>query len=305
MTAPRVSICIPAFKAERFLAETLDSVRAQSFTDWELIVTEDGSRDATESIVRAFAASVTQSVRYARHDPNRGLPATRNAGIELARTDWIALLDSDDLWTPDHLATCWETAERTGADFVHGGSMLFESDTGCAIKRRAPRPEDVATLPLSLFRNTYVVQPSSVLLHRRLWERAGRFDPSFRYAEDRDMWLRCARAGARIAYTGNETCRYRKHGAALSTHSAAMAEAAARVLDKHLDWAEIPAELRRESCARAWSAAGRLRWRAEPRIARNHLRRACAVRWQFSRWLESVFYTGLSLLPSRRPAPPS
>ena len=79
MTAPLISICIPAFRAERFLAETLASVRAQTFTDWELIVTEDGSRDRTEEIVRAFAASVAQPVRYTRHDPNRGLPAIGNA----------------------------------------------------------------------------------------------------------------------------------------------------------------------------------------------------------------------------------
>ena len=82
MTTPRVSICIPAFKAEAYLAETLASVRAQTFANWELIVTEDGSRDRTEAIVAAFAATVPQPVRYMRHEPNRGLPATRNAGIE-------------------------------------------------------------------------------------------------------------------------------------------------------------------------------------------------------------------------------
>ncbi|MBK8475421.1 MAG: glycosyltransferase [Opitutaceae bacterium] len=285
MTAPRVSICIPAYKAERFLGETLDSVRAQTFADWELIVTEDGSRDGTEAIVRAFAASVSQTVCYTRHDPNRGLPATRNAGIESARADWIALLDSDDLWTCDHLATCWETAARSGAELVHAGSMLFDSDTGKDLTRRAPQPEQVASLPLSLFCNRYCIQPASVLLHRRLWERAGRFDPAFRYVEDRDMWLRCARAGGRIAYTGLETCRYRKHGAALSTHAAPMAEATARAYDKHRDWAEIPSALRLQHCAAAWAAAGRLCWRANPAAARGHFRRACEIQWRAGWWL--------------------
>ncbi len=297
MTAPRVSICIPAFKAERFLAETLASVRAQTFADWELLVTEDGSRDRTEEIVRAFAATVPQPVRYTRHDPNRGLPATRNAGIEAARAAWIALLDADDLWTPDHLATCLATADTTGADFVHGGSVLFDSDTGRDISVRAPTPEAVAALPLSLFRNLYVVQPASVLLRRELWERAGRFDPSFRYVEDRDMWLRCARADGRIAYTGALTCRYRKHAQALSTHSAAMAEAAARVFDKHLDWAAIPATERRSLCARAWDAAGRLSWRADPITARRCFRRAGAVDWRIRYWLMAL----VCLLPRTRP----
>ncbi len=291
MTAPRVSICIPAYKAERFLAATLDSVRAQTFTDWELIVTEDGSRDATESIVRAFAATVSQTVRYTRHDPNRGLPATRNAGIEAASADSIALLDSDDLWTPDHLATCWETASRSGAELVHGGSILFDSGTGRELSHRVPSPKAMATLPLSLFQGSYVIQPASVLLRRELWERAGRFDPSFRYVEDMDMWLRCARAGGHFAYTGAETCRYRKHHAALSTHSAAMAEAKARALEKHLDWGRLPLAERRSRCAAVWAAAGRLCWRTEPAIARGYFLRAGEIQWRPWWWLMGLLCT--------------
>ncbi len=78
---PALSVCVPAYNADRFLAETLESVRNQTFTDWELVVTEDGSRDGTERIVRDFAATVKQPVRYLRHEKNRGLPATRNTGI--------------------------------------------------------------------------------------------------------------------------------------------------------------------------------------------------------------------------------
>jgi glycosyltransferase involved in cell wall biosynthesis len=196
MSDPLISICIPAYKAERFLSETLESVRAQTFTDWEMIVTEDGSRDRTEAIVAAFAATVSQRVRYLRHDPNRGLPATRNAGISAAESAWIAFLDSDDLWTPDHLAIGHATATKTGADFIHAGSVLFDSDNGRDLEIRAPGPDLCQSLPLSLFDARYVIQPSSVLMQRALWERAGKFDPAFRYVEDRDMWLRCARAGA-------------------------------------------------------------------------------------------------------------
>ena len=130
MSSPAISICTPAFKAERYLLETLESVRAQTFSDWELIVTEDGSRDRTEEIVREFAKTVSQPVTYHRHDPNRGLPATRNHGISTAKAPWIALLDSDDLWTPNHLASSMAWAAKNGADLIHGGSQLFDSDTG-------------------------------------------------------------------------------------------------------------------------------------------------------------------------------
>ena len=105
MSSPLISICIPAYKADRYLATTLASVGNQTYPNWELIVVEDGSRDRAEEIVTAFSATVSQSVRFLRHEKNRGLPATRNTGIEAALGNWVALLDSDDLWKPEHLDT--------------------------------------------------------------------------------------------------------------------------------------------------------------------------------------------------------
>lgn len=289
MRAPFISICIPAYRAERFLAETLESVRAQTFADWELIVTEDGSRDRTEELTRAFAATVSQSVRYTRHDPNRGLPATRNAGIAEARGEWIALLDADDLWEPEHLASLAKAAEQTGAELVHAGSVLFDSDTGRELEVRAPSARRVAEFPRSLFFNAYSVQPASVLLRRELWARVGGFNPEYRYVEDREMWMRCARAGAKFHYTGKNTCRYRKHGAALSTHAAEMAEAGAAVFEQHLDWEEIPKEWRVRLTAENWAAAGQLRFKTRPALAARHFARAYELggrpEWRFREML--------------------
>lgn len=281
-----VSICIPAFNAERFLAETLESVRSQTYVDWELIVTEDGSHDHTRSIVADFASTVSQPVRYTRHDPNMGLSATRNAGIKLASGNWIALLDSDDLWEPEHLANCLETATSTGADLVHAGSLLFDSVSGRQIEHLSPTPEMLSSLPSSVFAGIYRIQPSSVLLHRNLSHRVGGFDTTLRYGEDLDMWLRCLRAGARLAFTGHETLLYRKHATSLSTHSPAMAEGVARVFDKHLDWLEIPASLRKQSCSIAWADAARLTWRSDPKTAAKYFRRACLVKWSLRWWMQ-------------------
>jgi glycosyltransferase involved in cell wall biosynthesis len=284
----RVSICIPAYRAERFLGETLQSIRAQTFSDWELIVVEDGSRDATERLVQEFAAGGSQPVRFLRHEENRGLTVTRNTGITAARAEWIAILDSDDLWTPDHVAACMDRASTGDVDLVHGGSILFESDTGVEVERRAPTAADLAEFPRSLFESRYAIQPSSVLLAKSLWARVGGFNPDFQHVEDREMWLRCARAGGRFAYTGRQTCRYRKHGEAMSAQSVAMAEACARVLEQHLDWEAIPRKLRRRLAAEAWAAAGRLRWRSEPRTGREHFCRACAIEWHPRWWLHGA-----------------
>jgi glycosyltransferase involved in cell wall biosynthesis len=279
VTPPLITVCIPAYNAARYLPATLASIRDQTFLDWELIVTEDGSAEPVDSMVHAFAATVSQSVRYQRHEKNQGLPATRNTGIAAARGEWIALLDSDDLWTPGHLADLVAGAQAQPApDFVHSGSVLFESDSGRELEIRAPSAQAIRDCPRSLYLGEYIVQPSSVLLKKSLWARVHGFDPAYRYAEDREMWLRCARAGAVFAYTGRPTCLYRKHAAALTTHAGPMALASARVLDQHLDWDIAAAELRRRITAEAWISAGRIILRTTPHPARDCFARAWRVR---------------------------
>ncbi len=132
---------MPAYNAERFLPETLASVRAQTFTNWELIVIEDGTHDGTEKLVEQFAAGGPQPVTFRRHAKNQGLPATRNTGIALARGDWVVLLDNDDIWTPDHLASLVECArEHPEARLIHSGSVLFDSDSGRELRCAHLRP---------------------------------------------------------------------------------------------------------------------------------------------------------------------
>jgi glycosyltransferase involved in cell wall biosynthesis len=279
MHTPFISICIPAHNARRYLPETLAGVRAQTFPDWELIVTEDGSPEPVADLVHAFAQSVPKTVVYLRHEYNRGLPTTRNTGIAAARGGWIALLDSDDLWTPEHLASLVACATlQPAADLVHAGSVLFSSDTGVDTGIRAPSAAAVRAFPRSLYLADYIVQPSSVLMQKSLWARVGGFNPDYRYVEDREMWLRCARAGARFAYTGRNTCRYRKHAAAISTQTGPMALDCAMLLEQHLDWEAVDRGLRRRCTAEAWISAGRITLRSQPRRARDCFSRAWRIR---------------------------
>lgn len=300
---PPVSICIPAYEAKRFLAATLASVRTQTFTDWELIVVEDGSLDGTEDLVRAFADSVRQHVQFHRHTCNRGLPATRNTAIALARGAWIALLDSDDLWEPEHLESLVACTHGRAVDLVHSGSVLFDNKTGRDLEVRAPSPAVARDFPLSLFLGAYIIQPSSAMITKELWRSVYGFDPTFRYVEDREMWMRCARAGARVAYTGRNTCRYRKHGDALTTHAGPMSVAAARVMERAAGWAEIPGSLRARHAAAAWVEAGRIALRADPQAARAHF--AAALRHRPFDPLPAVYWLAALARGLRsRPAAP-
>ncbi|NBB79002.1 MAG: glycosyltransferase [Verrucomicrobia bacterium] len=274
-----ISICIPAYNAAQFLSKTLGTIQAQTFSEWELIVVEDGSDDGTRLLVEKFAQMVSQSVRYFRHAENQGLTATRNTGIAAAEREWIAILDADDLWEPEHLARCVETLSERDCSLIHGGSVLFDSDSGCVLEERAPSAAALGDSPVSVFTQDYIIQPSSVVLRKSLWEQVGGFNTGFQHVEDLEMWLRCLRAGARIGYSGHLTCRYRKHAAAMSGESYAMAAAFARVYAQHLDWEAIPWRLRKERAYHSAMAAGRLAWRKNPKRARGHFHEA----WKISR----------------------
>jgi glycosyltransferase involved in cell wall biosynthesis len=274
MPDPVVSIIIPAYKAERFIGETLASIRAQTFSSWEAIVVEDGTRDGTESIVTEFAKSVSQPVIFLRHEINQGLPATRNTAIARARGEWIALLDSDDLWMPDHLEKAVARAQASGADLVHSGVMMFDSDSGRDDAERVPSAAALANFPRSLFLAEYIIQPSSVLLRSELCQQVGGFNPESRYVEDRELWLRLVRRGAKFAYVDAITCRYRQHAVAMTKNAAAMAEGAAKVYEANADWEAMPKALRTRCAANAWLSAARIVLRSEPRRARGYLSKA-------------------------------
>lgn len=305
MSDPLISIITPAYKAERFIGETLASVRAQSFPDWEIVIVEDGSHDGTEDLVKAFAATVSQPVIFSRHEKNQGLPATRNTAIARARGEWIALLDSDDLWTTDHLEKAVARLRETGADLVHSAVLMFDSDSGRELEVRAPSPAAVADFPRSLFLSTYIIQPSSVVMRRALCQQVGGFNPECRYLEDKELWLRLVRAGARIERVSTTTCHYRQHAAAMTKNAAAMAEGAAYVYERNLDWNALPRSLRRERAADARFSAGRILLRSDPRRARAHFAQALRHRPWCVRLL--AYFLAASLLgltqTGRRPTP--
>jgi len=103
---PSVSVIVPAYNAAAFLAETVASVLAQTYRDFELLIVDDGSRDETATIAAALAAANPDRVRLLRHagGANRGVSASRNLGIHEARGKWVAFLDADDVWHPEKLA---------------------------------------------------------------------------------------------------------------------------------------------------------------------------------------------------------
>src|SRR5689334_24122006 len=119
--SPTVSVIIPAYNAAAFIGETLDSVFAQTFADFEVIVVNDGSPD-TEALERELAR-YPEKLRYIKQE-NQGAAAARNTGIKAARGEFVAFLDADDTWLPVFLEKQLELLERTPADVVWADALI-------------------------------------------------------------------------------------------------------------------------------------------------------------------------------------
>lgn len=179
--SPSVSVVLPCYNAHRFLGETLASVRAQTFTDVEVVVVDDGSTDAA---TRDFLANLDPGIRLIRQE-NRGLAGARNTGFEAARGRYVLPLDCDDRIAPDMIARCVEALERTGAAYAHAQIGVFGDQRGVA-RKRANFFEQLATNQL----------PYCMLIRRDAWERAGGYDETMRLGyEDWEFNIRLGALG--------------------------------------------------------------------------------------------------------------
>ena len=220
-----MSVIIPCYKTSSLVAETLQSVFAQTYRDFEVVLVNDGSPDTVE--LEQAIAPWRDRIAYL-HTGNCGLAGARNNGIRAASGELIALLDSDDIWEPNYLEVqVRKLDEDSTADIVYPNALVFGD--GSEVKE-LPRSHGEVTFS-SLVEQTCVVMVS-VLARRSALERAGLFDDSLRSSEDFDMWLRCVKHGSRIIYHREILVRYRRRPGSLSADPVWMCDSALRVLQK-------------------------------------------------------------------------
>lgn len=123
---PLVSVVMPSYNAEKYISEAIQSVIAQTYENWELLIIDDCSTDSTANIVKQFS-DVDSRITLYSNPKNMGVALTRNKGMNLAKGSWIALLDSDDVWHKDKLEKQIELAGKTGADIVYCSYCLIDS----------------------------------------------------------------------------------------------------------------------------------------------------------------------------------
>jgi Glycosyl transferase family 2 len=216
---PRVSVIMPVYNGERFLQESIRSVLAQTFRDWELIAVDDGSTDQSGRILENFQRD--RRLRVIRLKQNQGTAIARNAAVSNSDCEYLAFLDADDAADPRRLKIQIEYLDsRPHVAVAASRALVLRGHTKSRQQLSGLRPIDIG--PTLLFRNCIV--HSSVLMRRSLWEP---YRSEFEPAEDYDLWARLA-ANAGFVVLCNVLVTYRDHQFGVSNRFPEKMEAAVK-----------------------------------------------------------------------------
>lgn len=219
--APLVSVIVPVRDAAArapYLRAALRSVAAQDCAALELVVVDDGSTDETAELVTAFLGESPELCGRLLRKSNGGQSSARNAGVRASRGEWVAFLDQDDLWTPDHLRIVLPHL-REGVDLVYTDADTIDQSGAPAAQRihqtlgrGGGHPKrDVAE---AIFEDVYVM-PGVMTIRRPLFDAVGGFDEALAGYEDDDLFVRCLEAGT-VHYVPVSTLQWRIHGGSAS-----------------------------------------------------------------------------------------
>lgn len=234
--SPLVSVIVPAYNVAEFIGDALNSVLAQTFSDNEIIVVNDGSPD-TEALERALKPYLSRIV-YLKQE-NRGVSAARNTGIRAARGSLLAFLDGDDIWLANYLEVQVKRIQADPTiDVLYPNVLMFggSSEAGEEFMTNCPSNGPV-TFESLLLQECNVSNCS--IARRDAIVRAGLFDESLRSVEDFDLWLRVIKQGGRIAYHREVLARYRRRSGSLTADPIWLTRNILKVVEKVRDTMEL------------------------------------------------------------------
>jgi glycosyltransferase involved in cell wall biosynthesis len=204
-STPEVSIIIPAYNTAEFVSQCMDSVFAQTYSDFEVVVVNDGSPDTPE-LERALAPYLDRIV-YIKQQNKRAAGA-RNTAIHSARGNFLAFLDSDDVWFPGHLAAQIKQFQlQPDLDLVYADGLVGDGENEWRFMDRCPSHGEATFSSLVVERCQIPI--STVVARRAAVVKAGLFDETLPCFDDYDMWLRTAFHGGKIGYTREVQVRAR------------------------------------------------------------------------------------------------
>lgn len=212
-----VSIIIPVYNALAYLPQTLNDIEKQTYTNWEVILVDDGSNESSDAVVNQFKQCwPNKRVIFEKKSYNEGVSIARNTGMALASGKFIAFLDADDRWMPTHLSSKIEFITTVNADLVYSTVEMFDDKTDKPLYNWGPTVDELEYFPDSLLSRNFI-QPSGVVMKRKLYEAIGGFSQELSIGEDFDYWLRALKNGNVLAYDPIITTRYRKNHISAAT----------------------------------------------------------------------------------------
>jgi glycosyltransferase involved in cell wall biosynthesis len=226
---PKVSVIMPAYNTAHLIERALESVFNQTLRDFEIVVVNDGSPDTPE--LEKTLAPYQEKIVYIKQENKRAAGA-RNTAIRQANAEFVAFLDSDDTWTPDHLDSQMKLfKEDPTLDLVYSNGIL---DTPVSTRNFMEIcPSSGAATFEALVIERCQIPVSTVVVRKRALEKAGLFDESLARCDDYDMWLRAAFWGAKIGYSQKVQARFSGvRPGALGASSVKMIEAYWKILEK-------------------------------------------------------------------------
>lgn len=226
---PAVTIVIAAYNSANYIAQALDSINAQTFNDYEVIVVNDGSEDR-EELERILDSHPLQVIYLIQE--NRGVSAARNAAIRIAKGRFYAQLDADDQWTPDYLEVQLKIlADNPDVALVYPNATIIGDVSEGPVEFMKASPSQGEVNFESLVRQECTVM-TCVTAHMSAIKAAGMFDEDLRRCEDFDLWVRIVKNGGRIIYHRRVLALYRRHAGSLSSNRRPMIRSLLAVFEK-------------------------------------------------------------------------
>lgn len=250
-------IIIPAYNAARFLPAAIESVMAQTFTDWRIVLVDDGSTDFTSEIAARYGRQLGDRMTVVTQK-NAGLPAARNAALRIATAEYLAILDADDVWLPCRLQESLDSLTTHPNAGLSYGLIARMDEEGGVLETFSGNPTfaEGGIAPYIYMRKVELPCPT-ITLRREVLAKVGLFDETMLATEDRDMWLRVAQCYD-VAFVPKVISYYRMSANSMSADMDRMMRAQFRFIDKHFGTPGCGRIARRIGRARVWKQRGEL-----------------------------------------------
>lgn len=281
MISPLISVIMPAYNASEYIVETLNSIKSQTYTNWEIIIVNDCSTDNTVDLINQFAEQVDNSIKVINNKKNQGVSSSRNVAVANASGVWLALLDSDDIWLANHLETLInEVIKDSELSVVFSGFQAFLDDVNNIIFHQEIRKDILDDFYLSLYTHKIGITSSTALIKKKSWNNVGGMINGLNYCEEMELFIRLAKVGSKFKFSELYTTLYRKHSklTSASDNAVKMASGTLYIYQKHFDWEVISLKKRIDLLANAHIIFARLTRHNSLKTAIQHCLKAFIIK---------------------------